>query len=88
MCEATDSLNTTISLITTSMDTTLQTTFSTIDQNEPDFPLWHVIFWVSPHFQAFVVSASIILFALPVSYLTGIFQSLIKQSSVRILNQN
>ena len=88
MCEATDSLNTTLSSITTSMDTTLQTTFSTIDQNEPDFPFWHVIFWVSPHFQAFVVSASIILFALPVSYLTGIFQPLIKQNSLRILNQS
>ena len=56
--------------------TTLPTTLSLMDQNESDYLFWHVIFWVSPHFQAFVVSASIILFAVPVSYLTGIFSSL------------
>ena len=51
----------------------MTTTEIAIDQGELDFPFWHVIFWVSPHFQAFVVSASIIIFALPVSYITGIF---------------
>ena len=73
MCEASDTLNMTVSSTIVPMtDTTMQTT-SVNDQSEPDYPFWHVIFWVSPHFQAFVVSASIILFALPASYLTGIF---------------
>ena len=74
MCEGSDTLNMTV--ISTSLpvtETTSQPTFSAMDQMEPDYPFWHVIFWVSPHFQAFVVSTSIILFALPVSYLTGIF---------------
>ena len=51
---------------------TTETTSLAMQENESDYPFWHVIFWVSPHFQAFVVSASIILFALPVSYITGI----------------
>ena len=70
-CEVSESLNITTS--STMMSTTVvETTSLAIDQDE-DFPFWHVIFWVSPHFQAFVVSVSIIIFALPVSYITGIF---------------
>ena len=80
MCEGSDTLNMTVSsTIEPITDTTLQAT-SAMDHDEPDYPFWHVIFWVSPHFQAFVVSASVILFALPVSYLTGII-SFIKQLS-------
>ena len=79
MCEGSDTLNMTIgSTIRPINDTTLPTTLSSMDHNESDYLFWHVIFWVSPHFQAFVVSASIILFAVPVSYLTGIFSSLKK----------
>ena len=83
MCEIPDLLNTTVSSAITSIDPTLQTTLSAIDHDEPDYPFWHVIFWVSPHFQAFVVSTSIILFALPVSYLTGNFHR-VKTSQLRI----
>ena len=72
MCEVSESLNKTTS--STMMSTTVvDTTLAAIDRDEEDFPFWHVIFWVSPHFQAFVVSVSIIIFALPVSYVTGIF---------------
>ena len=77
MCEGSDTLNMTISsTIRPINDTTLPTTLSSMDHNESDYLFWHVIFWVSPHFQAFVVSTSIILFAVPVSYLTGIFSTL------------
>ena len=80
MCKGSDTLDITVSsTIEPITDTTLQAT-SAMDHDEPDYPFWHVIFWVSPHFQAFVVSASVILFALPVSYLTGII-SFIKQLS-------
>ena len=83
MCESPDLFNTTVSSAITSIDPTSQTTLSAIDQDEPDYPFWHVIFWVSPHFQAFVVSMSIILFALPVSYFTGNFHR-VKTSPIRI----
>ena len=85
MCESPDSINMTAIPAITSIEPTSQTILSAIDQDEPDYPFWHVIFWVSPHFQAFVVSTSIILFALPVSYFTGNFHR-VKSSQLRIGN--
>ena len=67
--------------------TTLPTTLSSMDHNESNYLFWHVIFWVSPHFQAFVVSTSIILFAVPISYLTGIFSSLRNIVAVKLISE-
>ena len=59
-CEGNSNLNT----------TTFETNFD-IDHENTEYPLWHLIFWVSPHFQMFIVSAMVALFAIPVSYFTG-----------------
>ena len=50
---------------------TIETNFE-LDHEKAEYPLWHLIFWISPHFQMFIVSAMVALFAIPVSYFTGI----------------
>ena len=45
---------------------------SEIDNILDEYPIWHVIFWVSPLLQMFVVSFVMTITAIVVSYLTGI----------------
>ena len=66
-CEENSNLNTTSIPFT---NQTVETNFD-IDHEKAEYPLWHLIFWVSPHFQMFIVSAMVALFAIPVSYFTG-----------------
>ena len=75
-CEENSNLNTTSIPFT---NDTIETNFD-IDHEKAEYPLWHLIFWVSPHFQMFIVtyncslqfvSAMVALFAIPVSYFTG-----------------
>ena len=66
-CEGNSFLNTTSIPFT---NQTVETNFD-IGHEKSEYPLWHLIFWVSPHFQMFIVSAMVALFAIPVSYFTG-----------------
>ena len=57
-------------LLHVTIATTTNSSFEFANENA-EYPMWHLIFWVSPHFQMFLVSLMIALFAIPVSYLTG-----------------
>ena len=59
------------------MTTVLQTTFTTLLDTtvesmteEPDYPFWHVVFWISPLFQAFFGGVTFTTACFIVSYLT------------------